>query len=64
MRLAAKAWRLREAARESLEQGDFTRAFEQASDAQRIHRTPRGASLQRLSAWLSAPLVVPLDEQR
>ncbi len=54
MGLAARAWRLRQQARQALERGDCVRALGLASDAQHVHRTPNGGSLQLLSAWLHA----------
>jgi hypothetical protein len=54
MGLAVKAWRLRQAARQALERGDYERAVGWASEAQHVHRTPHGESLRLLSAWLHA----------
>ena len=54
MRLAAKAWRLRQDARQALDAGECQRAFELASQAQQVHRTPGGESLRLLTAWLHA----------
>lgn len=54
MRLAVSAWRLRQTARRALDAGSFEWALNLASEAQRLHRTPRGESLRRLSAWLNA----------
>jgi len=54
MLLAGQAWQLREAARQSLESGDFGRAHELALAAQQIQFTLSGDSLRLLSAWLSA----------
>ena len=53
MRLAVKAWRLRQAARRAVEAGEIERALELASHAQQVHRTPAGESLRVLSAWFS-----------
>ena len=53
MRVAVKAWRLRQATREALDQGDHERALVLASEAQHTHRTPQGESLHLLSAWLT-----------
>jgi hypothetical protein len=53
MRLAVKAWRLRQAARQALEADEIERAFELASEAQHVHRTPGGEALRVLIAWLS-----------
>jgi len=52
MLLAAKAWRLREKARRSLEGGDAGQAQELASQAQELYRTRTGQSLRWLSAWV------------
>jgi hypothetical protein len=57
MLLAAKAWQLREAARRSLNAGEFERAHELAIEAQKLQFTPCGESLRLLSAWLSSALV-------
>lgn len=54
MGLAVKAWRLRQAARQALDRGDHERALGLASEAQHVHRTPHGESLQLLTAWLNA----------
>jgi hypothetical protein len=55
MRLALRAWRLREAARDALAAGAIDRARDLATDAQRLHATPAGASLSVLTAWLGRP---------
>lgn len=54
MELVSKAWRLRQAARQELLDGDTDRAFVLASQAQRICRTPGGAGLERLGYWLTS----------
>jgi hypothetical protein len=54
MLLATQAWQLREAARRSLGTGDFRRAHQLASAAQKLRFTPCGESLKLLSAWLEA----------
>lgn len=54
MLLAVKAWQLRQAARQSLDAGDFNQALGLASLAQELHRTQRGESLRLISAWLNA----------
>ena len=54
MRLAANAWRLREAARQALAGGDFDGAFRIAAQAQQLQRTPGGNALRAISAWLQA----------
>jgi hypothetical protein len=52
MTLAASAWRLRQAARESVAAGDFVRARQLASRAQEICHTPGGRRLEALAGWL------------
>jgi predicted amidophosphoribosyltransferase len=52
MRMAAEAWRLRQAARAALDCGDVERALTLASEAQRVRHTPRGEAVRLLSAWL------------
>ena len=54
MLLAAKAWQLRQAARQSLAAGDFNLALGFASQAQELYRTQCGESLRLVSAWLKA----------
>jgi hypothetical protein len=54
MRLAVRAWQLRQAARRALDAGEGRRAFGLASQAQQVQRTPGGESLRLLSAWLLA----------
>jgi hypothetical protein len=51
MRIAAEAWRLREAARRAMLGGEFELAFELAGSAQRGQATPAGDALLRLAAW-------------
>jgi hypothetical protein len=53
MTLAAQAWRLRQAARQSLAAGDQARARDLAGQAQQIHSTPTGRALQALGIWLA-----------
>ena len=53
MGLAAGAWRLRQAARQALVEGDAGQAFALASEAQKICRTPAGARLESLGRWLT-----------
>jgi hypothetical protein len=53
MRLAAKAWRLRQAAREALAAAHFDRALALATEAQQTQATASGKSLRALAAWLS-----------
>jgi hypothetical protein len=52
MLLAGKAWQLRQAARRSLQAGDFEQVYELASSAQNLQSTPSGESLLLLAAWL------------
>jgi hypothetical protein len=52
MGLAAVAWRMREAARDAITQGDVARARALASQAQEICRTPAGRDLEMVSSWL------------
>lgn len=54
MRIAATAWRMRQAARQALEAGAPARALELAAEAQHVHRTPGGEALRLLIGWLSA----------
>jgi hypothetical protein len=51
MRIAAEAWRLREAARRAMRSGEFELALELAGNAQRTKATPAGDALLRLGAW-------------
>jgi len=55
MRLAVRAWRLREEARSALARGDLAEARRLAEAAQALHGTPRGASLWLLATWLATP---------
>ena len=50
MTLVAAAWRAREAARQSLADGDLAQAAALADQAQQLQQTPTG---QSLTAWLS-----------
>jgi len=52
MLLAGKAWQLRQAARRSLQTGDFHQVYELALSAQKLQSTPSGESLLLLAAWL------------
>ena len=54
MRLLVEAWRLREAARDSLAAGDLASACRLAAQAQRLQVTGEGGALCLLSAWLEA----------
>jgi len=56
MRLAAGAWRMREAARQALAEGDPARARALAAQAQEICRTPTGRQLELVGAWLSGAI--------
>jgi hypothetical protein len=51
MRIAAEAWRLREAARRAVLDGASGLAFELVSMAQRKQATPAGDALLRISSW-------------
>jgi hypothetical protein len=53
MILAAKSWRLREAARAAFGAGQFEQAFELAAEAQEAQRTPAGKALRAVSALLA-----------
>ena len=53
MLLAAKAWQLREQARQSLEKGDNRAALDMASQAQELCRTRNGERLLVVGSWLS-----------
>jgi len=52
MRLAVRAWQLREAARQALDAGDMERALGLAVEAQGIQSTESGETLRLLGAWL------------
>jgi hypothetical protein len=53
MRIAAEAWRLREAARGAIAAGEYERAAVLAGGAQDARATPAGGMLLRLGVWLS-----------
>jgi hypothetical protein len=53
MRIAAEAWRLREAARRAMLSGEFELALELAGSAQRTKATPAGEALLKLGAQLA-----------
>jgi hypothetical protein len=53
MDLAAGAWRLREAARQAIAEGDLERARALAAQSQEICRTPAGRDLEMVSSWLA-----------
>ncbi len=59
MSLAAQAWRLRQAARESLDQGDLEKAYAFAAEAEAICHTPAGKTLLELSVMLNASCGYP-----
>jgi predicted amidophosphoribosyltransferase len=52
MRLAVKAWQLRQAARQALHAGDAERALGLAIEAQGVQSTESGEALRLLGAWL------------
>lgn len=52
MRLAAQAWTPREAARDAMAQGEFSRARELAVQAGKVQGGGVGEALVLLSAWL------------
>jgi hypothetical protein len=54
MRLAAEAWRLREAARAALAAGDFAVCIELAERAQEVQATLAGEALRRIGEWLGS----------
>ena len=56
MKLAARAWHLREAARESIRRDDPIVARALATEAQEICSTPTGRRIQALSSWLADQL--------
>ena len=53
MSLAVSAWRLREAARHAMAEGDTLRARALAARAQEICRTADGRDLEMVNGWLS-----------
>lgn len=53
MGLAAGAWRMREAARQAIAEGDLERARALAAQAQELCRTPAGRDLELVSATLA-----------
>ena len=53
MKLAVRAWRLRQSAREALAGGDFDRARGLAASAQRLHSTGTGAALAAVAGSLT-----------
>ena len=59
MLLAAKAWQMRQASRQSFHAGDLDRAFDLAARAQQLHPTAGGRFLRLLSAWLMQGFATP-----
>ena len=53
MGLAAGAWRMREAARQAIAEGDAARARALAAEAQEICATPQGRELEIVASWLA-----------
>ena len=53
MGLAVGAWRMREAARQAIAEGDVARARALASQAQEICRSAAGRDLEMVSSWLA-----------
>jgi predicted amidophosphoribosyltransferase len=53
MSLQARAWQLREAARQAIADGDPAKAGELASQSEALHHTPAGRRLTALSSWLA-----------
>lgn len=60
MFIAAKAWTLREAARQAIEDGDFYQAAEFAEEAQLLHQTPAGKALRAVCDIMIAEAGVKL----
>jgi predicted amidophosphoribosyltransferase len=56
MRLALRAWRLREGARRAIVHGAYDQAFQLVSAAERLQSAPRGQSLRVLCAWLNTAI--------
>jgi hypothetical protein len=52
MALVVSAWRLREAARQAIAEGDMMRARALAAQAQELCRTRAGGDLEMVAAWL------------
>jgi predicted amidophosphoribosyltransferase len=55
MRLAVKAWQLRQASRQALDAGDIQRSHSLATEAQGAQYTGSGEALRLLGAWLKTP---------
>ena len=54
MRLAVKAWQVRQAARQALDAGDVEQVLGLAIEAQSIQGTESGEALRLLGAWLKS----------
>ena len=61
MSLAAHAWRMRELARQAIQDGDPNRSRTLALQAQQSCQTPEGRRLEALSEWLVEHQTVPTD---
>jgi hypothetical protein len=61
MGLAAGAWRMREAARQAIADGDAARARVLAAQALEICGTPAGRDLEKISSWLAGDGQDPLS---
>lgn len=55
MGLVASAWRLREASRQAIVEGDMVLARALAAQAQELCRTPAGRDLETIAGWLESP---------
>jgi hypothetical protein len=55
MRLAVKAWQLRQASRQALDAGDIQRGLSLAMEAQGTQYTGSGEALRLLGVWLKTP---------
>jgi len=53
MRLALRAWRLRESARQAFAAGNLQETLVRVEQAQHIHAADSGQALRLLIAWLS-----------
>lgn len=51
MRLAVRAWRLRQSSRAALLAGDFAGAHQLALEAENLAATPAGHALRMVSGW-------------
>jgi predicted amidophosphoribosyltransferase len=54
MEIAARAWRMRESARQSLAAGDFESAARQAEAAQALEATPEGQGIAAVARVMEA----------